>query len=52
MVAKLTGRVPDYMCASGRVRAPDKNGNDWADLAADFGRRSQSVALLMHVGLT
>ena len=38
-ISQVKGHVDDDMVAVGGVRVEDKNGNDLADRAADFGRR-------------
>ena len=40
-VSKVKGHATDAMVADGRVRREDKDGNDAADFAADFGRLRQ-----------
>ena len=41
-ISKVKGHADDDMVAVGRVRVEDKVGNDFADRAADFGRRRVS----------
>ena len=41
-ISKVEGHADDDMVAVGRVRVEDKVGNDFADRAADFGRRRVS----------
>ena len=40
-VSKVKGHAADVVVVGGRVRAEDKEGNDAADIAADFGRLRQ-----------
>ena len=40
-VSKAKGHATDAMVAGGRDRREDKEGNDAADIAADFGRLRQ-----------
>ena len=40
-VSKVKGHATDAMVAEGKVRREDKEGNDAADIAADFGRLRQ-----------
>ena len=41
-ISKVKGQADDDMAAVSRVRVEDKVGNDFADRAADFGRRRVS----------
>ena len=40
-VSKVKGHATDTMVAEGKVRREDKDGNDAAEIAADFGRLRQ-----------
>ena len=40
-ISKVKGHATNAMVADGRVRREDKEGNDAADIAADFGRLRQ-----------
>ena len=42
-VSKLKGHATGAMISDGRVHREDKEGNDAADIAADFGRLRQPV---------
>ena len=45
-VSKVRGHATDVMVAEGKVRREDKDGNDAADVAADFGRLRQPEAVI------
>ena len=45
-VSKVKGHATDAMVAEGKVRKEDKDGNDAADIAADFGRLRQPVEVI------
>ena len=45
-VSKVKGHATDRMVAEGKVRREDKEGNDAADVAADFGRLRQPEAVI------
>ena len=45
-VSKVKGHATDAMVAEGKVRREDKEGNDAADVAADFGRLRQPVVVI------
>ena len=45
-VSKVKGHATDAMVADGRVRKEDKEGNDAADIAADFGRLRQPEVII------
>ena len=45
-VTKVKGHAEDVDVHQGRVRLLDKQGNAEADIAADLGRRHQSVVLI------
>ena len=45
-VSKVKAYVADAMVSGGRVRREDKEGNDAADVAADFGRLRQSEVVI------
>ena len=45
-ISKVKGHATDAMVAEGKVRREDKDGNDAADIAADFGRLRQPVAVI------
>ena len=45
-ISKVKGHADEDMVLHGRVRGEDKLGNDAADEAADFGRRSVSPAVI------
>ena len=45
-VSKVKGHADDDMVAVGRVRVEDRIGNDFADRAADFGRRRVSDLII------
>ena len=44
-ISKVKGHTDDEMVRRGRVRLVDKVGNDWADEAADLGRRGVDAAV-------
>ena len=46
VVPKVKGHADDDMVAVGRVRVEDRVGNDFADRAADFGRRRLSDLII------
>ena len=46
-VCKVEGHATDAMVVEGKVRREDKEGNDAADIAADFGRLDSQPMLLM-----
>ena len=43
-VSKVKGHATEAMVAEGKVRKEDKDGNDAADIAADFSRLRQPAA--------
>ena len=45
-VSKVKGHATDAMVAEGKVRREDKEGNDAADIAADFGRLRQPEVVI------
>ena len=45
-VSKVEGHATDAVVADGRVRREDKEGNDAADIAADFGRLRQPEVVI------
>ena len=45
-VSKVKGRATDAMVVEGKVRREDKEGNDAADIAADFGRLRQPARII------
>ena len=45
-VSKVKGHATDRMVAEGKVRGEDKEGNDAADIAADFGRLRQPEVVI------
>ena len=45
-ITKVKGHADEGMVLDGRVREVDRSGNDVADEAADFGRRSVSNAVI------
>ena len=45
-VSKVKGHATDAMDSDGRVWKEDKDGNDAADVAADFGRLRQREAVI------
>ncbi len=45
-VSKVKGHATDLMVAEGKVRREDKDGNDAADVAANFGRLRQPEAVI------
>ena len=45
-VSKVKGHATDAMVADGKVRREDKDGNDAADIAADFGRLRQPEVVI------
>ena len=45
-VSKVKGHATDVMVAEGKVRREDKEGNDAADIAADFGRLRQTEVVI------
>ena len=48
-ISKVKGHADEGMVLHGRVREPDRIGNDAADEAADFGRRELVMLSLMLV---
>ena len=45
-VSKVKGHATDAMVAEGKVRREDTEGNDAADIAADFGRLRQPEGVI------
>ena len=45
-VSKVKGHATEAMVVEGKVRKEDKDGNDAADIAADFGRLRQPAAVI------
>ena len=45
-VSKVKGHATDAMVSEGKVRREDKDGNDAADIAADFGRLRQPEVVI------
>ena len=45
-VSKVKGHATDAMVAQGKVGREDKEGNDAADIAADFGRLRQPAEVI------
>ena len=45
-VSKVKGHATDAMIVDGKVRREDKEGNDAADIAADFGRLRQPANVI------
>ena len=45
-VSKVKGHATDFMVAEGKVRREDQDGNDAADVAANFGRLRHPEAVI------